>query len=173
MKNDPLNLKNLPASRPPDDLWPSIAAELAQTPKRPVRRYLLIAAAASLVVAIVTTMPFEPSDRRDYRSDYRSDYRGDYRGATPAAQPNPELQQARAASARLEQVLRRQRDGLLDATSVESLAWMEQELAWLDMQLADSPSDTHLWQQRANLLAEMAGQYQHNNWQTELRLASY
>ena len=69
--------------------------------------------------------------------------------------------------------LAQQRDGLLDATSVESLAWMEQELGWLDMQLADSPSDTRLWQQRANLLAEMASQYQRNNWQTELQLASY
>ncbi|MBL39069.1 MAG: hypothetical protein CMP07_11735 [Xanthomonadales bacterium] len=157
MKHDALNLKNLPASRPPDDLWDSIAASLDQAPRRPARRYwryLPIAAAASLLVTVVTTTLFEPFEQ----------------GATRA---NPELQQARSASARLEQVLRRQRDGLLDATSVESLAWMEQELGWLDMQLADSPSDTRLWQQRANLLAEMASQYQRNNWQTELQLASY
>lgn len=160
MKHDPLNLKNLPTSGPPDDLWPSIAAALDQAPKRPARsyrRYLPIAAAASLVVAVVAATLFESPEPV----------------ATPATRATPELQQARAASARLEQVLRRQRDGLLDANSVESLAWMEQELGWLEIQLADSPSDTRLWQQRANLLAEMASQYQSNNWQTELQLASY
>lgn len=157
MNHDPLNLRNLPTPEAPDDLWPAIAAELEQAPARQARPYVSIAVAAALVVAVASialhSVPDNPT--------------------TTTTAANPELLQARAASARLEQVLRGQRDGMLDATSVESLAWMEQELGWLDVQLADSPSDTRLWQQRANLLAEMASQYQRNNWQTEIQLASY
>lgn len=157
MNRDPLNLRDLPAPRPPDDLWPSIEAELASVTKPRPRRYLPLAVAASLVLAAVSGVLFNLPDEP----------------AAPLMTAGAELQQARAASARLEQELRRQRNGLLDTSSTESLAWMEQELGWLDVQLADSPSDTRLWQQRANLLAEMAGQYQRNNWQAELRLASY
>lgn len=157
MHNDPLNLRSLPARPPPDGLWSSIEATLDETAKPRAGRYLSMAAAASLALAIAAIQLSGPADQP----------------ATSAAAANPELQQARAASARLEQVLRRQRDGLLDAGSVESLAWMEHELGWLDVQLADNPSDTHLWRQRADLLAEMASQYQRNNWQSELQLASY
>lgn len=157
MNRDPLNLRDLPAPRPPDDLWPSIEAEMAAAAKRRPRRYLPLAVAASLALAAGSGVLFNLADDP----------------ATPAMNASAELQQARAASARLEQELRRQRNGLLDASSTESLTWMEQELGWLDIQLADSPSDTHLWEQRANLLAEMAGQYQRNNWQSELRFASY
>jgi len=156
MHNDPLNLQNLPARPPPDGLWSSIEATLDETAKPRAGRYLSMAA-ASLALAIAAIQLFGPADQP----------------ATSAAAANPELQQARAASARLEQVLRHQRDGVLDAGSVEALAWMEQELGWLDVQLTDSPSNTHLWRQRADLLAEMASQYQRNNWQSELQLASY
>lgn len=162
MNNDPLNLRNLPVPRRPDGLWPAIEAVLDDdatnaAARRRRRRYLATAVAASLVVAVTAVQFFDARDR----------------GAAVSATANPELQQARAASARLERLLRNQRDGLLDAAAIESLAWMEQELGWLDVQLADRPSDIGLWQQRTDLLAEMSSQYQRNNWQTQLRLASY
>jgi hypothetical protein len=157
MQNDPLNLRNLPAHTPPDDLWPSIAAALDDAPRKHARRYLFVALAASLVLAVAGLQVIDIADEHQ----------------TPSATGDSQLQLARAASARLEQLLRRQRDGVLDATAVESLAWMEQELGWLDVQLADNPSETRLWQQRADLLAEMAGQYERNNWQARIQLASY
>lgn len=157
MHNDPLNLRNLPVYSPPEDLWPSIAAALDDVPRTRARRFLPAALAACLVLAVAGLQVIEIGDDQPMSS----------------TNADSELQLARAASARLEQLLRRQRDGVLDATAVESLAWMEQELGWLDLQLADSPSETRLWQQRAELLAEMAGQYERNNWQTRIRLASY
>jgi len=160
MPNDPLNLRDLPAPSPPEDLWPSIAAQLDDPPRKHARRslrYLPTALAASLVLALAGLQVIDMAGDR----------------SMPSANAGSELALARAASARLEQVLRRQRDGVLDATSVESLAWMEQELGWLDVQLADNPSETRLWQQRADLLAEMAGQYERNNWQARIQLASY
>lgn len=157
MNNDPLNLRNLPAPRRPDGLWPAIEAALDETPGKRGRRYLPFALAASLALAVAAIQLFGPTQQ----------------GEDSLATAGPGLQQSRAASARLEQVLNSQRDGLLDAASIESLAWMEQELGWLDVQLADSPSNTDLWQQRVELLTEMANQYQRNNWQTQLQLASY
>lgn len=156
MQNDPLNLRKLPTSTPPDDLWPLIAAALVKPPRTRARRYLPAALAASLAVALIGIQTIDLADDQPISSTDTS-----------------ELQMARAASARLEKLLRRQRDGLVDATAVESLAWMEQELGWLDVQLADSPSETRLWQQRVDLLAEMAGQYERNDWQARMRLASY
>lgn len=157
MQNDPLNLRDLPAPRPPDDLWPSIAAALDDPPRKRAHSYLPVALAASLVLALAALQIIDVGGDR----------------TVPSANASPELELARAASARLEQVLRRQQDGVLDATAVESLAWMEQELGWLDVQLADNPTETRLWQQRADLLAEMAGQYERNNWQARIQLASY
>jgi len=155
--NDPLDLRNLPSAPPPADLWPSIEAALDKPSRRRAPRYLSMAVAASLVLAVVAAQFLDVARTP----------------GTSKAAANPELQQARAASARLERVLRAQRDGVLDATSIESLAWMEQELGWLDVQLADRPSEAGLWRQRTNLLAEMASEYQRNNWQSDLQLASY
>ncbi len=157
MQNDPLNLRSLPNPAPPEDLWPSIAAALDDPPRSRVRRYLPVALAASLVLAVTGLQVIDMADDQP----------------THATTEYSELQLARATSARLEQLLRRQRDGVLDATAVESLAWMEQELGWLDVQLADNPSETRLWRQRAELLAEMASQYERNNWQARIQLASY
>jgi hypothetical protein len=50
---------------------------------------------------------------------------------------------------------------------------MEQELAWLDAQLSESPDDAALWAERIALLGEMNQRYLRADWRTELMLASY
>lgn len=157
MKNDPLNLRNLPAPAPPEGLWQSIETALDDAPRGRARRHLPAAVAASLALVMVSLqLPNPPDD-----------------SPMPSTAPNAELQLARAASARLEQVLRHQRDGVLEASAVESLAWMEYELGWLDMQLAEQPGDVELWRQRAGLLERMNRTYQQNDWRAEVRLASF
>lgn len=164
MDNDPLNLRNLPNPAPPENLWSAIAADLdaagAGNRQRPAwlpKRWIPIAAAASLAAVIAGVNLV----------DTTTDHPGDPVDAGFA------LAQARVESAGLERLLRRQRDGVLDASSVESLAWMEHELGWLDLQLAHSPEDARLWQQRVELLEQMTRQYERNSWQAGIQLASY
>lgn len=170
MDNDPLKLRNLPDPAPPQGLWSAIAENLdtagRDEPTRDPRPALLAGAwlpaavAASLLVAVLVMLIASPLGTAPDRSTDRSE--------APSA-----LAQARSESAGLEKLLRHQRDGVLDASSVESLAWMETELGWLDLQLADSPADTGLWQQRVELLEQMAQQYERNSWQARIQLASY
>ncbi|MEX0914795.1 MAG: hypothetical protein WD397_04860 [Wenzhouxiangellaceae bacterium] len=156
--SDPLNLRDLPTATAPETLWPAIASRLRDDDRRPRPPWLLpLGLAATLILAVVCArlIEFTPHEQ-------------------PAASGSmSELQLARAASARLEQLLRHQRHGLLDASSVETLAWMENELGWLDMQLTNNPTDIELWQQRVELLQQMTRNYERNNWQAGIRLASY
>lgn len=157
MNTDPLNLRELPTARAPDALWPAISSRLRDGERRQRQAWLPLSAVASIVVAalcvnLLLVVPNTPQ---------------------PASRPDAELSQVRAASADLEQQLRRRRNGVIDASSVESLAWMENELGWLDMQLADNPVDVELWHQRVELLQQMIRYYERNNWQAGIQLASY
>lgn len=157
MANDPLNLGKLPRSSPPADMWPDIAAALDRPQRKPRLSWIPVAAAATLAIAVVWAGIMYP----------------DRNGPAPVTRADTELALARAESASMEEILRRQRNGVLDASAVESLTWMEQELGWLDVQLADSPTDATLWQQRGDLLAEMTALYERNSWRAEIQLASY
>ena len=162
MENDPLGLGGMPAIKPPESLWTAIsgeldAAETAARRSKARKRWISLAAAASLslVVVVVGLLNDSPIS------------------SPGSSTPDRELAQARSDSARLEQLLRQRRDGVLDAASVEMLVWMEHELGWLDMQLADRPDEADLWRQRADLLGQMTRHYESNSWQAEIQLASY
>lgn len=156
MPHDSLDLNSLPRLDPPAGLWPAIAADLERR-RRPRRAaWLTLAAAASVAVLVLGVLALAPNPQPG--------------SITPA---EPTLDQVVAVSASLEDRLSRQRDGLVDGASAESLAWLESELGWVDTQLSEQPRDIELWQQRVALLGEMTRRYERQNWQNQLQLVSH
>lgn len=144
---------------PPEDLWPAIAGELDRRGRhRLVRRISALAAAVAVVVlaTVLVELPAPPS--------------GPGEEAVPAGEVT--LADLRATSARLESRLTDQRQSVVDGMALESLLWLEAELAWLDEQLADSPADRELWRQRIELLVELNRRYADGDWQRDMLLAS-
>jgi hypothetical protein len=100
--------------------------------------------------------------------------------APPAADPTVDagapaevtLAELRATSAWLEERLSAQRQRPVGGQELESLMWLEAELAWLDEQLADAPRDQELWRQRVVLLNELNQRYAGGDWRREMLLAS-
>ncbi|MEE4304681.1 MAG: hypothetical protein V2J19_11045 [Wenzhouxiangella sp.] len=157
--DDAIDFTRLERSGPPGDLWPAIAGELDRRRRhRFVRRVSALAAMVTVVVlaSVFVQMP----------------------APTPApgeASSSPEpwtLAELRAASSRLESRLADHRQRPVGGLELESLLWLEAELAWLDEQLADSPADRDLWRQRVELLAELNRRYADGDWRREMLLAS-
>lgn len=143
---------------PPEDLWPAIAGELDRRKgQRIVQRFSALAAVIAVVVlaAVMVELPAPPAA-----------------GDDPAAQPaGVTLAELRSTSADLESRLADQRQSVVEGIELESLLWLETELAWLDEQLADSPDDRELWQQRIVLLQELNRRYAEGDWRHDLLLA--
>lgn len=144
---------------PPEDLWSAIAGGLDRRHRRRlVRRFSALAAMTTVVVlaTMMVEMPVPPSAP------------GGEMGHTTEVT----LADLRAISARLESRLAEQRQSVVDGMELESLLWLEAELAWLDEQLADSPADRELWRQRIELLAELNRRYADGDWRRDMLLAS-
>lgn len=144
---------------PPEQLWPAITGELNRRSRRRLMQRVSALAAMITVVVLATVMmevPTPPAGSGD-----------------PLASPSvASLADLRAASADLESRLADRRQSVVDGAELESLLWLEAELAWLDEQLADSPADRELWQQRIELLQELNRRYAGGDWRHELLLAS-
>ena len=157
--DDAVDFTRMERSGPPDDLWPAIAGDLDRRRRgRLVQRLSGLAAVITVVVlaAVMVEMPSPPADGGHAGPDIS--------GAT--------LSDLRAASARLESRLSDRRLSVVDGVELESLLWLEAELAWLDEQLADAPADAGLWRQRVELLQELNRRYGGNDWRREVMLAS-
>jgi len=156
--DEPIDLTRLERSGPPDDLWPAIADELDRRGKRRlVRRLSALAAAISVIVlaSVFVGLPAPPA--------------GVQQAATGSSEVT--LAQLQATSAWLEARLSDQRRSVVDGTELESLLWLEAELAWLDEQLAHAPTDPELWRQRIELLAELNQRYADGGWRHDMLLA--
>jgi len=156
-------LNELPSMTPPPALWSAVRTELDQRKHaRRQRRFTWISAsmAAAAVLAVVINVLPDPA-------------------ITPAFEPEQamasvdrELVQARQLSALLESQLRQNTLGAINASSMDRLLYLENELGWLDTRLASQPNDLSLWQQRIELLGEMNRQYGLDDWQNDVRLTS-
>lgn len=141
---------------PPDDLWPAIATELNRRRRRRLMQRTSALAAAVLlaaiaVVVIQSSQPLVEGDAATARVG--------------------ELESLQARCAHLESRLAAHGDGLVVSGSLEGLVWLEEELAWLDAQLAESPGDIDLWRQRLELLKELDQRYARDHWGNEILLA--
>lgn len=157
--DDAIDFTRMNRSGPPDDLWPAIAGELDRRRRhRFVRRVSALAAMVTVVVlaSVFVQMPAPmPAP-----------------GEAPSSPEPWTLAELRATSSRLESRLADHRQSPVDGLELESLLWLEAELAWLDEQLADSPADRDLWRQRVELLAELNRRYADGDWRREMMLAS-
>ena len=176
-KPDPMlsdALQELPSHSPPPALWSSIRAELDQRQQaRRQRRSTWISSsvAAAAVLAVLLALVQQPdlAPTPELRPMVES-------GETESGQTMPsadsKLIQARQLSALLESQLRQNTLGAVNAASMDSLLYLENELGWLDIRLASQPDDLDLWQKRIELLSEMNRQYGQNSWQNDVRFTS-
>ena len=159
-------LEDLPPLDPPPALWSAIRSELDQRGRaRRLRRsgWLASAAAAVAVIVVVAYLVQLPDPATDPAAS-----------APAVADVNDSsLIQLRQLSALLEARLRQQHLNAVSSGSMESLIWLENELTWLDIRLASQPDNIDLWQRRTELLAEMNRLYEHDNWQSQMRLTSF
>lgn len=155
MDKDPLSLRKLPTQNAPDGLWRAIEQGL----DTPARRRPRLAVAAALVAAIALLAVLETAPPPPER--------------TPVADGASLLASARQASLQLEQAVLDGRSNVLGAGDAAELAWIESELRLTDELLSERPRDVNLWLKRTELLGEMARRYDSNDWQTQIRLASY
>lgn len=160
MDTDPLKLRRLPPLDPPEELWPAVARQLDDRLKRrKPARWLPLGVAAGLALMTLgilqLTPPGEPAPMVPQ---------------TTAADPLLRLQRA---SAGLESQLDDYRDGVLSAPTADTIARMERELAWLDLQISEEPGDTALWAERVALLGSMLQRYLREDWRADAMLASY
>lgn len=151
-----IDFTRLEQSAPPGDLWPAIAEKLDQRRKRRFMQRLSALAAAVLLAALAVVVIQSPQPLVD--------------GDAVSAQA-VELESLQARSARLESRLAAYGDGVVGGGSLEGLVWLEEELGWLDAQLAESPGDIDLWRQRLGLLEELNQRYARDHWGNEVLLA--
>ncbi|NBB93773.1 MAG: hypothetical protein GVY32_11470 [Gammaproteobacteria bacterium] len=164
--DDAIDFTRLERSGPPDGLWPAIAGELDRRRKhRLVRRVSALAAMVTVVVlaSLFVEMPAPPAGPGAETAATSTD---------SSATSMVTLADLRATSARLETRLADHRQRPIGGLELESLLWLETELAWLDEQLADSPADRELWRQRIELLAELNRRYADGDWRRDMLLAS-
>ncbi|MDZ7791448.1 MAG: hypothetical protein U5L08_13325 [Xanthomonadales bacterium] len=162
--DDAIDFTRLRQSGPPEGLWPAIAGELDRRRNhRFVRRVSALAAMVTVVVlaAVLVDAPAPPLGEERIAS-----------APTESASSGVTLADLRAASARLESRLSDQRQRAVGGMELESLLWLEAELAWLDEQLAEAPADRELWRQRVELLAELNRRYADGDWRRDMLLAS-
>ena len=155
---DPLNLKALPSLDAPAGLWNEIEQRLDARADRtaPKRSWVPLAMAATVAAMALLISLLRPDAL-----------------PVPTGGTDNSLVRLQAVSATLETQLDAYRGGVVSATTVDAVARMEQELAWLDAQLSESPDDAALWAERIALLGEMNQRYLRADWRTELMLASY
>lgn len=155
---DPLDLRSLPPLDAPPGLWNEIEQGLDARAGRPARSrsWVPLAMAATVAAMALLISLLRPEALPG-----------------PAGNANDSLVRLQAVSAALETQLDVYRSGVVSATTVDAVARMEQELAWLDAQLSESPDDAALWAERIALLGEMNQRYLRADWRTELMLASY
>lgn len=157
--NDPLNLKSLPALEAPEDLWNGIENALDRrsgsgSSRRPWVPLAMAATVATLALCIALL-------------------RGLY-GPIPVVEESPsQLARLQTVSAALESQLDDYRYGVVSAATADSVARLEQELAWLDAEITDAPDDPALWAERVALLGEINQRYIRSDWRSEMMLASY
>jgi hypothetical protein len=157
--DDAIDFTRMNRSVPPDDLWPAIAGELDRRRRhRFVRRVSALAAMVTVVVlaSLFVQVPMPLTGP----------------AGQPGAAAEVTLADLRATSARLEGRLADHRQRPVGGLELESLMWLEAELAWLDEQLADAPADRELWRQRIALLAELNRRYADGDWRHDVLLAS-
>lgn len=157
----PIDFSRMPDAAPPDDLWPAIAGALDRSKRRRLTQRLSALAAMVTVVVLATVLVETPTPPQ-----------GEPTVAEAGGPAEVTLADLRAASAWLENRLSVQRQRPVGGLEVESLMWLEAELAWLDEQLADAPQDRDLWQQRVALLTELNQRYAGGDWRREMLLAS-
>ncbi|MGY6588043.1 MAG: hypothetical protein ACXIUB_07090 [Wenzhouxiangella sp.] len=142
-------LKSLPPVDPPPELWTAIEATLEGRQHR--RRWLLGSGLVALLLVGLTLglqwLPQHPS------------------GESAEMAQLTELQ---ALSAQLEAQLRDRLNTPLRLTDIETLILLDDELQWLDIQLASAPDAIELWQQRVDLLVERKRVYEQAHWQVQL-----
>lgn len=157
--DDAIDFTRMKRSGPPESLWPAIAGELDRRGRhRFVRRVSALAATVTVVVlaTVLVELPAPPPGA----------------GEETVSVGEVTLADLRATSARLESRLSDQRQRVVGGMELESLLWLEAELAWLDEQLADTPADRELWRQRIELLAELNRRYADGDWRRDMLLAS-
>lgn len=160
---DPLGLSALPPLDPPEGLWTKIEGALdarsGSSPRkqRPTRPWVPLAMAATVALMALTIGLL----------------RGLY-GPLPVTDTAPtQLVRLQAVSAALEDQLEDYRYGVVSATTADTVARLEMELAWLDAEINESPDDPALWAERVALLGEMNQRYIQSDWRSEMMLASY
>jgi hypothetical protein len=156
-------LNELPPMTPPPALWSAVRTELDQRQHaRRQRRFAWISAgmAAAAVLAVVINVLPDPTIPPAFEPEQAT------------ASVDRELVQARQLSALLESQLRQNTLGAINASSMDRLLYLENELGWLDTRLASQPNDLSLWQKRIELLGEMNRQYGLDDWQNDVRLTS-
>ncbi len=162
---DPLNLRSLPPLDAPDALWGDIETTLdarsgrARSSTGGTKRGWIPLAMAATVAAMALCIAL---------------LRGAY-GPVPAS-PDESLDplvRLQAVSAALETQLDDYRYGAVSASTADSVARLEQELAWLDVQINQTPDDPVLWAERVALLGEINQRYIRSDWRSEMMLASY
>ena len=162
---DPLNLKSLPTLDAPDGLWSGIESTLdartggGRSPAGAAKRAWVPLAMAATVAALALSIAL---------------LRGTY-GPVPASPDDgiDPLIRLQAVSSALESQLEDYRYGAVSAATADSVARLEQELAWLDVQINQSPDDPVLWAERVALLGEINQRYIRSDWRSEMMLASY
>ncbi|WP_376694738.1 hypothetical protein [Wenzhouxiangella sp. EGI_FJ10305] len=162
--DDAIDFTRMNRSGPPENLWPAIAGELDRRRRhRFVRRVSALAAVVTVVVLVTVLVdaPAPPAGGEPIAS-----------APTDSGSTGLTLAELRAASARLEDRLSDQRQRAVGGMELESLLWLEAELAWLDEQLAETPADRELWRQRIELLTELNRRYADGDWRREMLLAS-
>ena len=160
-----IDFSRMPDSAPPDDLWPAITGELDRRGRRRfVQRLSALAAMVTVVVLATVLLDAPPGPGPGYGPDPVA---GQGAGASEVT-----LAELRAQSAVLEASLSRQRQRVVDGAGLESLIWLETELAWLDEQIMDDPDDRGLWRERVGLLIELNRRYAEGDWQQGILLAS-
>lgn len=193
MSNDPLNLRQLPAVEPPEELWDAIEAQLDASDERYeqlqssfksppaetttyTKHWLPLALAATVsIVAVglfvlVANSPVVNTPMQPALSDASL---SNENPALTETQPSNALLLARQASALLEAQLSRVDSGVIDARHIDDLILLESELGWVDELLIERPSDTRLWQQRVSLLDQMNQRYASNDLQNQMLSMSY
>lgn len=155
-ERDPMNLRELPRTHPPEGLWDSIAERLDEPPQVRRRWPDLAAAAALGVLAVSLSLVQGP-------------------GTAPGIAPGSatDLRDWWALSDALETRLETlQTGGVMDADALGRVSNLESRLDRVDARLAASPRDPELWAKRVQLLDELNNAYAGQVWLAQMDMTS-
>jgi hypothetical protein len=144
-------LRALPLQSPPHSAWPALATALAKRERRP--RHWPFALAASLALAAVLGSQLRTAPET---------------ANTPVASTADPLRQILVQSAQLEALIANSSDIGTSAPMMSLSADLEDQLAVIDSQLGNidlNPAERlPLWQQRVQVLRELAGLQATQQW---------